>query len=69
MQTLKNVELQQTNIKAMPFNSKTPVQLKSKFLATLETKRKINVATIYVTADDGGCLLSCELEFEHNSSI
>ena len=58
MQTLKNVELQKTNIKAMLFNSKTPVQLKGKFLATLETKRKINVATIYVTADDGGCLLS-----------
>jgi len=42
----------------MPFNSKTPVQLKGKFIVTLETKRKINVATIYVMADDGGCLLS-----------
>ena len=42
----------------MPFNSKTPVQLKVKFIATVETKRKINVAIIYVTADDRGCLLS-----------
>ena len=58
MQKLTSVVLQKTNIKAMPFNSKTPVHLKGKFLATLETKRKINVATIYVTADDGGCLLS-----------
>ena len=58
MQTLKNVELQKTNIKAMSFNSKTPVQLKGKFHAKLEPKRKINVATIYEKANDGGCLLS-----------
>ena len=37
---------------------KPPVQLKGKFLATLETKRNFKVATIYVTADDGDCLLS-----------
>ena len=38
MQTLTSVVLQKTNIKAMPFTSKTPVHLKGKFLATLETK-------------------------------
>ena len=58
VQTLKSVGLQKTNIKAMPFSLKTPVHLKGKFLATLETKRKINVASIYMTGDDGGCLLS-----------
>ena len=58
MQTLESVGLQKTNIKVMPFNSKTHVHLKGKFLATLETKRKSNVATIYMMADDGGCLLS-----------
>ena len=55
---LKDIALKKTNLKAMPFMSKTPVQLKGKFLATLETKQNFNVATIYVTADDGGCLLS-----------
>eukprot|EP00794_Sanderia_malayensis_P019767 gene19767-biopygen16415 len=32
--------------------------MKGKFDTTLETKRKFTVATIYVTVDDGGCLLS-----------
>lgn len=57
-QKLKDIELQKTNIKAFPFNSKKPVQMKGKFQSTLETKRKLTVATIYVTADDGGCLPS-----------
>ena len=55
---LKGIALQKTDLKALPFTSTTPLPLKGKFQATLETKCQFHVATIYVTADDGGCLLS-----------
>ena len=57
-QKLKDIPLHKTSLKALPFTSTTPVPLKGKFQATLETKHQFHVATIYVTADDGGCLLS-----------
>ena len=35
-----------------------PVKMKGKFQTTVESRKKITVATIYVTEADGGCLLS-----------
>ncbi len=32
--------------------------MKGKFTTTVESRRKITVATVYVTEDNGGCLLS-----------
>ena len=49
-QKLKGITIQKTSLKALPFTSTTPVPLKGKFPATLETKRQFHVATIYVTA-------------------
>ena len=57
-QSLQDVQLKGTNIKAFPFHSTTPVKMKGKFQTTIESRKKMTVATIYVTADDGGCLLS-----------
>ena len=57
-QKLKDIPLHKTSLNALPFTSTTPVPLKGKFQATLEAKHQFHVATIYVTADDGGCLLS-----------
>ena len=57
-QSLQDVQLKGTNIKAFPFHSTTPVKMKGKFQITIESRKKMTVATIYVTADDGGCLLS-----------
>ena len=57
-QKLKDILLHKTSLKALPFTSTTPVPLKDKFQATFETKHQFHVATKYVTADEGGCLLS-----------
>ena len=56
-QALHGIRLQKTDFKAYPFNSKTTVAMKGKFQTTIETGRKIAVATIYVTVDDRSCLL------------
>ncbi|XP_046858634.1 uncharacterized protein K02A2.6-like [Xenia sp. Carnegie-2017] len=56
----RNTELEPTSVKAYPFNSKTPVKMEGKFRVLAESKHKFTVATIYVTSDDGGCLLSSE---------
>ena len=55
---LGNIPLQKTHIKAYPFNSTDPVKMKGKFQTLVESRKRITVATIYVTAEDGGCLLS-----------
>ena len=55
---LGNIPLQKTHIKAYPFNSTAPVRMKGKFQTLVESRKRITVATIYVTAEDGGCLLS-----------
>ena len=52
-EALQDVQLKRTNIKAFPFHSTTPVKVKGKFQTTIES-RKMTVATIYVTADEGG---------------
>ena len=57
---LRNIELKQTSVKAYPFNSDKPVKMEGKFRALAESKHKFTVATIYVTSEDGGCLLSSE---------
>ena len=57
-EALQDVQLKRTNIKAFPFHSTTPVKMKGNFQTTIESRKKMTVATIYVTADDGGCLLS-----------
>ena len=53
-EALQDVQLKRTNIKALPFHSTTPVKMKGKFQTTIESRKKMTVATIYVTADDGG---------------
>ena len=55
---LGQINLTKTHIKAYPFTSAKPVKMKEKFQTTIESRRKITVATIYVTEADGGCLLS-----------
>jgi hypothetical protein len=52
------ITLRKTRIKAYPFNGTVPVKMKGKFQTTVESRKKITVATIYVTEADGGCLLS-----------
>ena len=47
-------------MKAYPFLSTTPVKMEGKFRVLAESKHKFAVATVYVTSDDGGCLLSSE---------
>ena len=57
---LRNIKLKPTSVKAYPFNSDKPVKMEGKFRALAESKHKFTVATIYVTTEDGGCLLSSE---------
>lgn len=49
---LGNVKLVKTHIKAYPFNSKVPVKMNGKFQTTVESRREITVATIYITAEN-----------------
>ena len=58
--SLQNLELKRTSVKAYPFNAKKPVKMEGKFRALVESKHKFTVTTIYVTSEDGGCLLSSE---------
>ena len=57
---LRNIELNQTSVKAYPFNSDKPVKMEGKFSALAESKHKFTVATICVTSEDSGCILSTE---------
>ena len=57
---LRNITLKPTSVKAYPFNSDKPVKMEGKFRVLAESKHKFTVATIYVTSEDGGCLLSSE---------
>ncbi|CAB3999011.1 Retrovirus-related Pol poly [Paramuricea clavata] len=43
---------------ARPISRLIPVKMKGKFQTTVESRKRITVATIYVTEADGGCLLS-----------
>jgi hypothetical protein len=64
---LRNIELKQTSVKAFPFDSDKPAKMEGKFRALAESKHKFMVATIYVTSEDGGCLLSSETAQELGS--
>ena len=55
---LQNINLQKTYVRAYPFNSSEPVQMTGKFDTLIQSWKRLTVATIYVTAQDGGCLLS-----------
>ena len=55
---LQNINLQKTHVRAYPFNSSESVHMTGKFDTLIESRKRLNVATIYVTAQDGGCLLS-----------
>ena len=57
---LRNITLKPTSVKAYPFNSDKPVKMEGKCRALAESKHKFTVATIYVTSEDGGCLLSSD---------
>jgi hypothetical protein len=57
---LRNIELKQTSVKAYPFNSDKPVKMEGKSSALAESKHKFTVATMYVTSEDSGCILSTE---------
>ena len=53
------VNLQETNTKAFPYSSETPVKFLGKFQALIETKRKFDVATFFVVdKENSGNLLS-----------
>ena len=54
---LQNINLQKTHVRAYLFNSSEPVQMTGKF-DTLESRKRLTVATIYVTGQDGGCLFN-----------
>ena len=55
---MKCVDLEQTDLKAYAYSLNTPMKLKRKFTALIETKQCYTVATFYVTKNDGGYLLS-----------
>ena len=55
---IKGVDLKQTKVQAYAYNSNTPMHMQGKFKALVETKQRYAVATVFVTKDNGGCLLS-----------
>ena len=62
---MKGAKQQKTNIKAFGYNSTKPVNFLGKFEETIETRRRVTVATFYVakTADGGNLISAC-----HHSS-
>ena len=56
---MKGVELQRTSVKAFAYNSAKPVKFIGKFETTVETRKRIAVATFYVAkTTDSGNLIS-----------
>ena len=55
---MKGAKLQKTNIKAFGYNSTKPVKFLGKFEETIETRRRVTVATFHVakTADRGNLI-------------
>ena len=57
---LKGIELHKTDVKAYTYGGKQPVRFLGKFSATIETRKSIAAADIYVIKEKNcGCLLSC----------
>lgn len=58
---MHNVELKRTSTKAFAYNTSTPVEFLGKFDAVIETRKRISVATFYVTKGENcGNLLSLD---------
>jgi hypothetical protein len=56
---MDGVELKKTNIKAFAYNAQEPVKFQGKFEATVETRKRVAVATFYVAqTPDSGNLIS-----------
>ncbi len=49
---MKGPELRTTNIKAFAYTGKKPVKFMGKFEALIETRKRVTVATFYVTKDN-----------------
>ena len=54
---LRDIRPQPTSMKDYLLNSTTPVKMEGKFRVLAESKHKFTVATVYVTSDNGGCLV------------
>ena len=63
----KDAELKSTKIKAFSYNSTKPVEFLGKFDATIETRKRLTLATFYVVkAQNSGNLLCAETAQELN---
>ncbi len=57
-------KLAKSSLQVMPYGSKTPLALKGQFDTTVETEKKITVATIIVETGNNGCLMSKQTAME-----
>ena len=57
-------KLDKTSVKVYPYNNNSPVKFLGKFQTTMETKKRITVATFYVTEGNAGSLLGSETSQE-----
>ena len=56
---MKGIKLQQMNVKASAYNSAKPVKFLRKFGETIETRKRVTVATFYITkTSNSGNLIS-----------
>jgi hypothetical protein len=62
LKQLGPITLRKTRIKAYPFNGMVPVKMKGKFQTTVESRKKITVATIYVGITGGVSLVQIRLK-------
>ena len=58
------IPLTLTRTKVKAFGSDHPVDLSGKFEAVVESKKRMTVATLYVTVQENGSLLSCNTSVE-----
>ena len=58
------IPLTPTRTKVKAFGSDHPVELSGKFEAVVESKKRMTVATLYVTVQENGSLLSCNTSVE-----
>ena len=64
MSRRRNILLTPTRTKVKAFGSDRPIELSGKFDAVVETKKRMVVATFYVTKQESGSLLSCSTSVE-----
>ena len=58
------IPLTPTRTKVKAFGSDHPIELSGKFEAVVESKKRMTVATLYVTVQENGSLLSCNTSVE-----